>query len=120
VLDLNLPAGEAPDAILTRELAAMRPDIVGFSKSYAVSYPWLRALTEAVKWHDAAPLCSMLPRPVPAPPARGASLTEPENPGSLKVALPMPGLARALRSEPRQPLASQKKVRITHSLAPSA
>lgn len=52
VLDLNLPTGEVPDAILSRKLAAMRPDVVGFSMSYDVSYQWLRALTEIVKRHD--------------------------------------------------------------------
>lgn len=52
VLDLNLPSAETPDAILSRKLAAMRPDLVGFSMSYDVSYQWLRALTEAVKAHD--------------------------------------------------------------------
>ena len=54
VLDLNLPTGEAPDMVLSRKLAAMRPDIVGFSMSYDVSYQWLRALTEVAKRHDAA------------------------------------------------------------------
>ena len=54
VLDLNLPTGDSPDAVLSRRLAAMRPDIVGFSMSYDVSYQWLRTLTEVVKRHDAA------------------------------------------------------------------
>ena len=52
VLDLNLPTCEAPDIILKRKLAAMQPDVVGFSMSYDVSYPWLKSLTEIVKEHD--------------------------------------------------------------------
>lgn len=53
VLDLNLPAGEGPDKVLARKLAEMRPDLVGFSMSYDVSYQWLRALSAVVKNHDA-------------------------------------------------------------------
>jgi anaerobic magnesium-protoporphyrin IX monomethyl ester cyclase len=53
MLDLNLPSGEAPDAILRRKLMETRPDIVGFSMSYDVSYPWLKSLAEIVKAHDA-------------------------------------------------------------------
>jgi radical SAM superfamily enzyme YgiQ (UPF0313 family) len=49
VLDLNLPSVESPDAILNRKIAAMRPDVVGFSMSYDVSYPWLKSLAAAVK-----------------------------------------------------------------------
>lgn len=52
VLDLNLPTGQSPDAILRRKLEAMQPDVVGFSMSYDVSYQWLRALTEVAKTHD--------------------------------------------------------------------
>ncbi|HZV93678.1 MAG TPA: radical SAM protein [Caldimonas sp.] len=52
VLDLNLPTGESPDAILSRKLAETQPDIVGFSMSYDVSYQWLRSLSEIVKRHD--------------------------------------------------------------------
>lgn len=52
VLDLNLPSSEAPDAILRRMISDMRPDIVGFSMSYDVSYPWLKLLAEVVKSHD--------------------------------------------------------------------
>ncbi len=44
ILDLNLPSDDPPEALLARELAAMTPDIVGFSMSYDVSYPWLKAL----------------------------------------------------------------------------
>lgn len=58
VLDLNVPAGEAPDALLKRKLAVMRPDIVGFSMSYDVSYPWLKTLIGIVKAHDAA-ICAV-------------------------------------------------------------
>ena len=54
VLDLNLPSGEAPDAIFKRKLANMRPDVVGFSMSYDVSYPWLKSLAEVVKTHNEA------------------------------------------------------------------
>ena len=52
ILDLNLPSGEAPDVILKRKISEMRPDVVGFSMSYDVSYRWLKSLTEAVKAHD--------------------------------------------------------------------
>jgi anaerobic magnesium-protoporphyrin IX monomethyl ester cyclase len=52
ILDLNLPGGESPEALLARELAAMTPDIVGFSMSYDVSYPWLRSLAATVRQHD--------------------------------------------------------------------
>lgn len=52
VLDLNLPAAESPDAVLKRKLSQMRPDIVGFSMSYDVSYGWLKSLAAIVKAHD--------------------------------------------------------------------
>jgi len=52
ILDLNLPGDEPPEALLTRELAAMTPDIVGFSMSYDVSYPWLRSMAASVRQHD--------------------------------------------------------------------
>ncbi len=52
VLDLNLPAAESPDVILHRKIAAMRPDVVGFSMSYDVSYPWLKSLAATVKAYD--------------------------------------------------------------------
>lgn len=54
VLDLNLPSSETPDAILKRKISDMQPDLVGFSMSYDVSYPWLKSLVEAVKAHDKA------------------------------------------------------------------
>lgn len=52
ILDLNLPGEEPPEARLARKLAVMTPDIVGFSMSYDVSYPWLRSLAAAVRQHD--------------------------------------------------------------------
>jgi radical SAM superfamily enzyme YgiQ (UPF0313 family) len=52
VLDLNLPSGEAPDATLRRKISDTRPDVVGFSMSYDVSYPWLKSLAQIVKAHD--------------------------------------------------------------------
>jgi anaerobic magnesium-protoporphyrin IX monomethyl ester cyclase len=52
VLDLNLPSVESPDIVLKRKMSAMRPDIVGFSMSYDVSYPWLKSLAEIVKNYD--------------------------------------------------------------------
>ncbi len=52
VLDLNLPSSESPDVILNRKLAAMQPDLVGFSMSYDVSYSWLKSLAAAVKSFD--------------------------------------------------------------------
>jgi anaerobic magnesium-protoporphyrin IX monomethyl ester cyclase len=52
ILDLNLPNDEAPEVRLARKLAAMTPDIVGFSMSYDVSYPWLRSMAAAVRRHD--------------------------------------------------------------------
>lgn len=52
VLDLNLPATVAADAVLAAKLAGMQPDIVGFSMSYDVSYPWLKSLAKVVKDHD--------------------------------------------------------------------
>jgi radical SAM superfamily enzyme YgiQ (UPF0313 family) len=52
VLDLNLPSAESPDVILQRKISEMRPDVVGFSMSYDVSYFWLKALAEIVKTHD--------------------------------------------------------------------
>jgi radical SAM superfamily enzyme YgiQ (UPF0313 family) len=39
--------------MLARELAAMTPDIVGFSMSYDVSYSWLKALIAVVRDHNA-------------------------------------------------------------------
>jgi anaerobic magnesium-protoporphyrin IX monomethyl ester cyclase len=52
VLDLNLPAAESADVILLRKISDMRPDVVGFSMSYDVSYPWLKSLAAAVKNAD--------------------------------------------------------------------
>ena len=52
ILDLNLPGDEPPEARLARKLAVMTPDIVGFSMSYDVSYPWLRSMAAAVRQHD--------------------------------------------------------------------
>ena len=52
VLDLNLPSADSPEAILRRKTAVMRPDVVGFSMSYDVSYSWLKSLAEAVKAYD--------------------------------------------------------------------
>ena len=52
ILDLNLPGEDTPEAQLARKLAAMAPDIVGFSMSYDVSYPWLTSMAAAVRRHD--------------------------------------------------------------------
>jgi anaerobic magnesium-protoporphyrin IX monomethyl ester cyclase len=52
ILDLNLPGDDPPDAALARKLAAMSPDIVGFSMSYDASYPWLKSMATAVRRHD--------------------------------------------------------------------
>jgi radical SAM superfamily enzyme YgiQ (UPF0313 family) len=52
VLDLNLLSAESADVILKRKISDMRPDVVGFSMSYDVSYPWLKSLAEAVKNSD--------------------------------------------------------------------
>ena len=52
ILDLNLPAADNPDTIFRAKLAAMRPDMVGFSMSYDVSYPWLKSLVAAAKADD--------------------------------------------------------------------
>jgi radical SAM superfamily enzyme YgiQ (UPF0313 family) len=58
VLDLNLPSGEAPDVILKRKLSTLKPDVVGFSMSYDVSYTWLKSLVLVVKAHDRA-ICTV-------------------------------------------------------------
>ena len=52
ILDLNLPSDNPPEVLLARKLAAMTPDIVGFSMSYDVSYPWLKSMAAAVREHD--------------------------------------------------------------------
>ncbi len=52
ILDLNLPGDDTPEALLASKLAAMSPDIVGFSMSYDVSYPWLMSMSAAVKRHN--------------------------------------------------------------------
>jgi anaerobic magnesium-protoporphyrin IX monomethyl ester cyclase len=52
VLDLNLPCAESPDIVLKRSISNMQPDVVGFSMSYDVSYPWLKSLAKIVKAHD--------------------------------------------------------------------
>src|SRR6185437_6755898 len=49
---LTLASDESPEARLNRALAHTRPDIVGLSMSYDVSYPWLKSLAETVKTHD--------------------------------------------------------------------
>jgi radical SAM superfamily enzyme YgiQ (UPF0313 family) len=52
IIDLNLPSDETCDVILNRKLATMKPDLVGFSMSYDVSYSWLKTLAAAVKAFD--------------------------------------------------------------------
>lgn len=52
ILDLNLPGEDKPEVRLARKLAEIAPDIVGFSMSYDVSYPWLRSMAAAVRQHD--------------------------------------------------------------------
>ena len=55
VLDLNLPAlAQAPSAALEQKLSELKPDVVGFSMSYDISYTWLKALTAVVRGHNAA------------------------------------------------------------------
>ena len=49
VLDLNLPSVDSPEAVLNRKLAVMKPDLVGFSMSYDVSYSWLKSLAATRK-----------------------------------------------------------------------
>ena len=49
ILDLNLRSAESADVILKRKISDMRPDMVGFSMSYDVSYPWLKSLAKVVK-----------------------------------------------------------------------
>src|SRR5262249_1198527 len=52
VLDLNLPSTDSPSVTLQRKLLRMRPDLVGMSMSYDVSYPWLKSLAKSVKEFD--------------------------------------------------------------------
>jgi radical SAM superfamily enzyme YgiQ (UPF0313 family) len=52
VLDLNLPSDDPPDVVLQHALESGAPDIVGFSMSYDVSYPWLKTCAELVKRFD--------------------------------------------------------------------
>ncbi len=54
VLDLNLPRWPDPLNSLYRKMCEMRPDVVGFSMSYDVSYSWLRSLSEEAKRFDLA------------------------------------------------------------------
>ncbi|HVZ50325.1 MAG TPA: radical SAM protein, partial [Pseudolabrys sp.] len=54
VLDLNLHPVRDAETVLRERLAAVRPDLVGFSMSYDVSYPWLKSLAQTVKAHDEA------------------------------------------------------------------
>ena len=49
ILDLNLPREQSPEEIFTAKLDEMQPDIVGFSLSYDVSYPWLHKLLAITK-----------------------------------------------------------------------
>jgi radical SAM superfamily enzyme YgiQ (UPF0313 family) len=53
ILDLNLPNERAPDELLADALSDLSPDIVGFSMSYDVSYPWLKALIAVVREYNA-------------------------------------------------------------------
>jgi anaerobic magnesium-protoporphyrin IX monomethyl ester cyclase len=53
ILDLNLPNDRTPAELLAAALAECTPDIVGFSMSYDVSYPWLKALIAVVRGHNA-------------------------------------------------------------------
>jgi anaerobic magnesium-protoporphyrin IX monomethyl ester cyclase len=52
VLDLNLPSSDGADVILSRKISEIEPDVVGFSMSYDVSYPWLKSLAAAVKDYE--------------------------------------------------------------------
>ena len=52
ILDLNLPSEFAPDLVLKCKLNEIKPDIVGFSMSYDVSFGWLKSLAALVKEHD--------------------------------------------------------------------
>jgi anaerobic magnesium-protoporphyrin IX monomethyl ester cyclase len=54
ILDLNLPHDRTSAERLADALAETSPDIVGFSMSYDVSYPWLKALIAVVRNHSAA------------------------------------------------------------------
>jgi anaerobic magnesium-protoporphyrin IX monomethyl ester cyclase len=54
ILDLNLPHDRTSAERLADALAETSPDIVGFSMSYDVSYPWLKALIAVVRNHNAA------------------------------------------------------------------
>jgi anaerobic magnesium-protoporphyrin IX monomethyl ester cyclase len=53
ILDLNLPNDRTPAELLAAALAECAPDVVGFSMSYDVSYPWLKALIAVVREHNA-------------------------------------------------------------------
>ena len=52
VLDLNLPGPDTEAARLAAKLDEMHPDIVGFSMSYDISYPWLQAFVASVRAFD--------------------------------------------------------------------
>jgi anaerobic magnesium-protoporphyrin IX monomethyl ester cyclase len=52
ILDLNLSSDEMAGQLLARKLGEIAPDIVGFSMSYDVSYPWLKSMAAAVRRHD--------------------------------------------------------------------
>jgi anaerobic magnesium-protoporphyrin IX monomethyl ester cyclase len=49
ILDLNLPEVDDPAADFKNKLKEMKPDIVGFSMSYDISYQWLKNLLAIVE-----------------------------------------------------------------------
>ena len=52
ILDLNLPDVTDPVGDLKAKLDELKPEIVGFSMSYDVSYPWLKDLLAVTKEYD--------------------------------------------------------------------
>src|SRR5258706_11012493 len=52
VLDLNLPSEHSIEYVFEEKLRNMRPDVVGLSMSYDVSYPWLQQLARFIKLVD--------------------------------------------------------------------
>ena len=52
ILDLNITSDDIAEDILNQKLLNFKPDIVGFSMSYDVSFKWLDALSTIVKRYN--------------------------------------------------------------------
>jgi len=49
ILDLNIENALDPEENFKREVSKMKPDIIGFSMSYDISFKWLKSVSDIAK-----------------------------------------------------------------------